>query len=465
LAEEEAETTAAAASKAEKKRKAEAAKATKEAARREAAEIEAAAAAAAVQANKNLKEAAATAAAVAAAKRQKNEEDVRKLEEAHAAARSKAQANALRNFEVAAKAKADEEARVAAAEEARVLKETSVKRVFEARLEIFRRLRGAWEAKSPSPFPVCVNGSAALRMYASTLLGTPLPYGDKVPDVDSFFMTYKDAPVEPHIVSVTLALEQILQGFSEEELGSVTAAPQGESQKCIEVQYRTRFDLAQPPLYRPCWKVLTDGLVLREAVSHQVGVSRWNRDINLPFNILLNFETEGRVRLAIRGHTPDGTLTLLDGQTVPTFPQIVDITFYFIPTAPVTVRQHNYFRRFEPMIALDDVMYAGLPMVLCQQVEFIHNSKSPSGELPEKIVNRLGLCIALFNKLNPGDQRIVGELLLSSEYADAFRMLLAQGTPGGSARKTRRRRQRSRRDTKGLTRRRRNRSTRGRKRI
>ena len=184
----------------------------------------------------------------------------------------------------------------------------------------------------------------------------------------------------------------------------------------------------------------------------------------MPFNILLNFETEGRVRLAIRGHTPDGMLTLRDGQTVPTYPQIADITFYFIPTAPVTVRQHHYFTLFAPMRALDDVMYAGLPMVLCQQVEFIHNSKGSSGELPEKIVNRLGLCVDLFNRLNPGDQRAVGELLLSSEYADAFRMLLAQGTPGGSARKTRRG-HRSRRDTKGLTRRRRNRSTRGRKRI
>jgi hypothetical protein len=277
-------------------------------------------------------------------------------------------------------------------------------------------------------------------------------------------MTAAHEPVEPHIISVTRALERILGGFSEEDLGSVTETRERPAQKCIEVQYRTTFDSISA--YLVCRDELTAKLSLNKTDSPQSGVSRWQRAIDAPFNILLNFETEGRVRLAIRGQTPDGILTLRDGQTVPTFPQIADITFYFIPTAPATVRQRSYFTRFEPMVGLDGVMYAGLPMVLCQQVEFIHNSNK-LGELPEKIVKRMGLCFALFNRLNPTDQSSIRELIVRFDYAAAFEILLAQGTVGGSARKTHRShrsRRKDRKDRKDRKGQRVRRNTRGRKR-
>jgi len=251
------------------------------------------------------------------------------------------------------------------------------------------------------------------------------------------FMTSDEGPVEPHIITVTRNLEKILQEFTEANLGSkLTTVPTEELYNCVEVQFGNGF--ARAPSYTPRLMMLVESLNLKAAHLLEKNVSRWKRDIGVPFNILLNFEIEGRIRLAIRGCRPNGMMTLRTGEHVPTFPQIADITFCCDPSAPTAIIQSRCAKRFGTTVE-NSVVYAGLSTVLCQQVLLIHNLINETrGAESEKLVSRKSMFYELWRTMGDDDKAKINEVFVDFGIYIRTLKMLERGPASGSSRKTRR---------------------------
>jgi hypothetical protein len=287
------------------------------------------------------------------------------------------------------------------------------------------------------------------------------------------------------IVELCRALEHVCIGKTEERMGSLVKAAVGEPRQVVELNYHNNYSKDKSGVYDVLCGQLVKDLGLTKTLSpdegapnvlsipRQPGVTVWTRPLKCPFNLLLNFEPEGRLRVGLRGRTPNDTRLLPDKvTTVYLFPNLADVTFYFYPPSalsesgpatealkakptimPAVLRQTAYSELSLAKYA-DGIFYAGLPTVLCQQVEWLHNRSL--SEPDEKYEKRITLFMALYGKLTEEEkgrmmtvlvppyinflrERLLGEPSAPSAAGGAKRTRRQRGTQRKRTRKQRRR--------------------------
>jgi len=276
-----------------------------------------------------------------------------------------------------------------------------LERIFRNRLRILTTLQ-----KKVTDCNILINGSAALRTMCEKYGLPPPPHGEPISDIDSFsLLTPTESYTVAHIAAnVCRTLETICANMGEAYLGippGDAALPEQlrellatTTTNCVEVNRRAGFD-RDPGLMTFCGELLAAIGPLDEAIPLQRNVTRWSRATRCPFNILLNFEYEHRLRLVMRGCRPTGTIAIPGGEHVLVFPEIVDITMYWDPTSVGFRCQNALFRKFLPvMTTYSAPRYAGDGMILCQQMILLYSLalRDPN------TVPRRQLVIALFRQ-------------------------------------------------------------------
>jgi len=383
--------------------------------------------AAANKAAKNQAEAEAKAAAnkaEAEAKAAANQAAANQAAANRAAANQAAKNRAAANQAAANQAAANQAAknRAAANQAEADAKAAEDKAVVQERVDIVEAMRSV-EGSMDIPPQILINGSTALRHYGEEQRLPTAPYLSSRSDVDAFRLTSSDEMCKL-VPALVRRLEAHLNTKTPEQLGSLVPAPTGPSRRGIEISFRHKlFD--RYPYIKEVLDRLIAGIGGIAGIGDIAGIGElvetpteekdsriWRREWACPFNVILLFEHSGRLILKVRGDTPNGTQTVWSENQqirVPSFPSLVDLTFWYLDGADLRTKQLTYSRAFPSTSS-----YASLPLLLCQQrdlEQFIKDPKGAPGHIViavrEKVERRTPLVNELFKRLPPDVKALI----------------------------------------------------------